>query len=80
MFKLGQILTTTQFIRNCHRIIRELEASPQPVLITQRNGSHMVFVNAEIFEELAYEKLQKDGIEASPSHLRAILDTPTKAY
>lgn len=79
MFKLGQILSTTQLVRNFHMVLKELEACPQPVLVTQRNGNHMVLVNAEIFEELALAKMQTDGANVEPSHLRAILQTLPRA-
>jgi hypothetical protein len=52
MFDLGNILTSTQLIRGYRKILSELEREPQALLITQRNGAHMVLVNAEIFEEL----------------------------
>ena len=80
MFKLGQILTTTKFIRNFHRILKELEGCPQPVLITQRNGCHMVLVNAEIFEDLTISSMRKDGLDVSPSHIRTEIELCPKAY
>ena len=80
MFKLGQILTTTQLIRNFHRVTQELKIDPQPVLITQRSGHHLVLVNAEIFEELMNAKLQRDGLEANASNLKALIEAYSDAY
>lgn len=54
MFKLGQILTATHFVRNDYRIMQGLELSPQHVLATQRNRSHTVVVNAGSFENLSF--------------------------
>ena len=80
MFKLGQILTTTQLIRNFHRVTQELKTDPQPVLITQRSGYHLVLVNAEIFEELMNAKLQRGGLEANASNLKAVIEAHSDMY
>jgi len=73
MFKLGQIITSTQLLRRYREILRLLEVEPQPLLITQRNGAHMVLVNAEIFEELTLARLHSDGIPAQASHFKGSL-------
>jgi len=75
MFQLGQILTSTQFIRRYRRVLRELEKFPQPVLITQRNGQHMVFVNAEVFEDLTLKKMEADGLSVQQAYLKDIIQS-----
>ena len=70
MFKLGQILTSTQLFRRYREVLNLLAAQPQPLLITQRNGHHMVLVNAEIFEDLLFAKLRADGIVEPESRFK----------
>ena len=63
MFRSSQIIPASQVIRNFRAISRYLEAEQEPVLITRKNGWHLVLMNAEAFEDLIVCKLGADGVE-----------------
>lgn len=73
MFQLGQIFTASQLLKNFRKILSQLEIDPQPILITQRNGAHMVLVNAEIWQETLAARLKSDGLSQDISYLKDIV-------
>lgn len=67
MFKSTQIVTKTQLLKHFDSIARHLEAYPQPLLITQRKGSYLVLVNAEIWESFCEERFTRDLERGAPT-------------
>lgn len=52
MFRVGQIITPTKLIRNFSRIANHIVSYPQAVLITHRNGKHLVLMDAQLFDRM----------------------------
>lgn len=75
MFQLGQIVTSTQLLRNYRKVLRVLERNPQPLLITQRNGAHFVLVNAEIFEDMTLARVREEGMQVEPFSVREVVNS-----
>ncbi len=70
MFRLGQIFTATELIKNYREITKLLSVQPQALLITHKDGERFVFVNAELFENLLERSLKQDGIPIEGGSLR----------
>ena len=52
MFRIDRIMTATQFIRSFRQVANYLSRSPEPLLITQKNGRFLVVMDGEFFEGL----------------------------
>ena len=52
MYRLGQIFTSTEFLRNYRTLSGLLRNDPQPILIRHKSGERFVFVNANLFDDL----------------------------
>ena len=52
MFRLEEIISSNQFIRQFPEITRKLIQIPGAILITRKTGKHFAFMNAEIFQDL----------------------------
>ena len=74
MFQLGQIITATQFVKGFSKITRYLKYNPEPVAIMQKSGQILVLITAEMFDDLAREKLRSQGIEPPPADLRDLMN------
>ena len=73
MFHSNQIITASQLVKKFRSISRYLAQEPQAVLITRKNGQHLVLVNVEIFEDLVESKLRADGVDVSRSQVKDAL-------
>ncbi len=74
MFRLGQIISATELIRNFKDISKYLYTSPQALLITQKSKEHLVLVNAEVFQDLLHFKLKAQGVNPDSSGIREHLE------
>jgi hypothetical protein len=52
MFRIDQIISATRFIRSFREIAKHLAQSPEPLLITQKNGRFLVVMDGELFDGL----------------------------
>ena len=62
MFRVGQILTPTKFIKNFKTIASHLAQYPQALLVTQRSGRHLVVMDAELFDQMM-ERAHQNSFE-----------------
>ena len=76
MFRTSQIINKTQLLKRFNDISRHLTHYPQAVLVTQKSGEHLVLVNAHIFEDFLYKRLEEDGMPPSDSRLDDVLASP----
>lgn len=65
MFRVGQILTPTKFVKNFKKVALHLAQYPQAILITQRSGRHLVIMDAELFDEMM-ERAHNGAVEIPP--------------
>lgn len=70
MYRLGQIFTSTEFLKNYRALSRLLRHDPQPILITHKSGERFVFVNADLFDDLLIERLQQQDPQFRTSSIR----------
>jgi PHD/YefM family antitoxin component YafN of YafNO toxin-antitoxin module len=58
-------MTATQFIRSFRQVANYFSRSPEPLLITQKNGRFLVLMNGEFFEGLmdTRARVLNNGIE-----------------
>lgn len=52
MFRIDQIVSSSQFIRHFRDLANHLSESCEPLLITQKNGRFLVVMDGEFFEGL----------------------------
>jgi PHD/YefM family antitoxin component YafN of YafNO toxin-antitoxin module len=70
MFRINQIVSSSQFIRHFRDLANHLSKSCEPLLITQKNGRFLVVMDAEFFEGLLAATA-----DASPHHARIMQQT-----
>ena len=73
MYTIGQMFTSTEFVRSFALLVKCLRREPQHVLITHKSGQKFVFVPAEIFDDLMSYRLSEGGTMRQPASLREIV-------
>lgn len=71
MFRTSQIINATQLTKHFKKVSKYLASNPEPILITKKNQPLLVFVPADLFEDLATQRLERDGVIVPPSYSRA---------
>ena len=71
MFRIDQIITSSQFIRHFRELAGHISKSDEPLLITQKSGEFLVVMSGNFFEGLmsAHSKAQsfKDSNDTNPA-------------
>ena len=70
MFRIDQILSATTFIRSFREVAQRLAATPEPLLITQRDGRFVVVMDGEFFEGIMGARLQLLRVQDAPKSSR----------
>lgn len=76
MFKTNQIISKTDLLKSFELVARHLESHPQALLITRRQGVHLVLVNAQIWESFLLERFERDSENGTPTPLRSEISPP----
>ncbi len=58
MFRIDQILSATTFLRSFREVAYRLASTPEPLLITQRDGKFIVITDGEFFEGIMSVRYQ----------------------
>jgi hypothetical protein len=73
MFRINQIITTTELLKHFRLIARHLIDQPEPILVTQRKGEPLVILAGNFFEDLL-SQLQNGSTEERPgSGIREVI-------
>ncbi len=70
MFQIGQIITSSQFIRNFVKVSKYLRSTSDPILVSQKSGEYLVVMPAESYERLVSENMNTRGMEMPLAYLR----------
>lgn len=63
MFRVGQVPTPTELIKNLRKVAHHIEQYPQALLVTQHSGKHLVVMDAELFDQMT-ERASRGTVEA----------------
>jgi hypothetical protein len=62
MFRIDQILSATTFLRSFREVADRLASTPEPLLITQRDGRFIVIMDGVFFKGIMSANHQLHGV------------------
>ena len=70
MFRIDQILSATTFVRSFREVAQRLASTPEPLLITQRDGRFIVIMDGEFFEGIMGARYELQSLRDAPENSR----------